>query len=128
MFLSPRPHWYIVTTLVLFICPPILFSISVLSMWKLIFTSSEKRLHSVLFACYMSQRLPSLPASSPKAYRKQFSLNFGPVLMFAPRTLTLPGGVRKCITAVAWQICRPPCMEVLSLIYIERIRGGSQSL
>jgi hypothetical protein len=30
-------------------------NISVPSMWKLIFTSSEKRLPSVLFACYMSQ-------------------------------------------------------------------------
>jgi hypothetical protein len=64
MFLSPRPHWYIVTTSALFICPPILFSISVPSMWKLIFTSSEKRLPSMLFACYMSRRLPSLQTSS----------------------------------------------------------------
>jgi hypothetical protein len=51
MFLSPRPHWYIVTTAALFICPQTMFSISVPSMWKLIFTPSEKRLPSVLFAC-----------------------------------------------------------------------------
>ena len=110
------PHWSTVTTSVLFICPPILFSISAPSMWKLIFTSSVTRSPSVLFACYMSRRLPSTPTSSPKAYHQQSSLNFGPVLPFAPRTLTLRGGVRNCILADAWQICRPPYMEVLSLI------------
>jgi hypothetical protein len=92
MFLSPRPQWYIVITSALFICPQTLFSISVPTMWKLIFTSSEKMLPSVLFACYMSRRLPSLSTSSPKACRQHSSLNFGPVLTFAPRTLTLRAG------------------------------------
>jgi len=92
-----RQPWCIVTISVLFTCPPILFSTSAPSMWRLIFILSESVLHLVMFVFFMSQRHLSSPTYSPKACLPLFSQSFVPASTFGHPKFRLRGRVSRLI-------------------------------